>query len=393
MDQTFLTRLHLRPKPFGKRGYSNLNVSLFHRNVRNRCWGLDVINLCANNYLGLANHPELKSLRRRSIPWLWSCVRAFHLWHARCSEELESRLSRFLGTEDTIPYSSAFDANGGLFETILGPEDAVISDARSCQHYRRHSSHQGKRFRYANNDMDDLERQLQAADATNTRVKRLYRWRIFHGRVLRKPRKIVELAQNYGALTMIDDCMHRVSGRKGRGTAEHCDVLGKIDVITGTQVKPAAHREVTSGRKEIIAWLRQRSRPYLFQHARAGHCCDIDSSAEHSERDDSLREKLADNTRYFRERMTAEGFGSCQEVIRLSPSSWRCALGIRHIRCALKRGIYVIGFVPVCTSREGEDRTQMSAAHDRSHLDTTNPSICRGWEIWGQNESAGEVEG
>ena len=381
MDQTFLTRLASETEALRQEGlFKSERVIISPQRAEISVGDSSVINLCANNYLGLANHPELKSAAKEAID-----TYGFGLASVRfiCGtqdvhKELESRLSRFLGTEDTILYSSAFDANGGLFETILGPEDAVISDALN------HASiidgirlSKAKRFRYANNDMDDLERQLQAADAANARVKLICTDGVFSmDGYYANLQKIVELAQNYGALTMIDDChASGFVGRKGRGTAEHCDVLGKIDVITGTLGKAlgGASGGFTSGRKEIIAWLRQRSRPYLFSNTLAPVIAATSIQALNIlERDDSLREKLADNTRYFRERMTTEGFellpGS-HPIIPVMLGDARLASDMSD--ALLKRGIYVIGFsYPVVPHGKARIRTQMSAAHDRSHLDT-----------------------
>ena len=381
MDQTFLTRLASDTEALRQEGlFKSERVIISPQRAEISVGDSNVINLCANNYLGLANHPELKSAAKDAID-----TYGFGLASVRfiCGtqdvhKELESRLSRFLGTEDTILYSSAFDANGGLFETILGPEDAVISDALN------HASiidgirlSKAKRFRYANNDMDDLERQLQAADAADARVKLICTDGVFSmDGYYANLQKIVDLAQKYGALTMIDDChASGFVGQKGRGTAEHCGVLGKIDVITGTLGKAlgGASGGFTSGRKEIIAWLRQRSRPYLFSNTLAPVIAATSIQALNIlERDDSLREKLAVNTQYFRDRMTAEGFellpGS-HPIIPVMLGDARLASDMSD--ALLKRGVYVIGFsYPVVPHGKARIRTQMSAAHDRSHLDT-----------------------
>lgn len=338
-----------------------------------------VLNFCANNYLGLANHPTLRDAAKEAIDrygFGMASVR-FICGTQDIHKTLERRLSAFLGTEDTILYSSAFDANGGLFETLLGPEDAVISDqlnhasiidgVRLCK---------AKRYRYANNDMADLEAKLQQAVADGARVKLIATDGVFSmdGYFANLP-AICELAEKYGALTMIDDC-HSTGfvGEKGKGTPEHCGVLGQIDIITGTLGKAlgGASGGFTSGRKEIVAWLRQRSRPYLFSNTLAPVIAYTSVKAlDLLENDDSLRAKLRDNTTYFRTEMTKLGF----DILPGSHPIIPVMLGDAKVASEmadrlLAEGIYVIGFsFPVVPRGQARIRTQMSAAHDRSHLD------------------------
>ena len=338
-----------------------------------------VLNFCANNYLGLANHPTLREAAKEAIDrygFGMASVR-FICGTQDIHKTLERRLSAFLGTEDTILYSSAFDANGGLFETLLGPEDAVISDqlnhasiidgVRLCK---------AKRYRYANNDMADLEAKLQQAVADGARVKLIATDGVFSmdGYFANLP-AICELAEKYGALTMIDDC-HSTGfvGEKGKGTPEHCGVLGQIDIITGTLGKAlgGASGGFTSGRKEIVAWLRQRSRPYLFSNTLAPVIAYTSVKAlDLLENDDSLRAKLRDNTTYFRTEMTKLGF----DILPGSHPIIPVMLGDAKVASEmadrlLAEGIYVIGFsFPVVPRGQARIRTQMSAAHDRSHLD------------------------
>lgn len=338
-----------------------------------------VLNFCANNYLGLANHPTLREAAKEAIDrygFGMASVR-FICGTQDIHKTLERRLSAFLGTEDTILYSSAFDANGGLFETLLGPEDAVISDqlnhasiidgVRLCK---------AKRYRYANNDMADLEAKLQQAVADGARVKLIATDGVFSmdGYFANLP-AICELAEKYGALTMIDDC-HSTGfvGEKGKGTPEHCGVLGQIDIITGTLGKAlgGASGGFTSGRKEIVAWLRQRSRPYLFSNTLAPVIAYTSVKAlDLLENDDSLRAKLRDNTTYFRTEMTKLGF----DILPGSHPIIPVMLGDAKVASEmadrlLAEGIYVIGFsFPVVPRGQARIRTQMSAAHDRAHLD------------------------
>lgn len=339
--------------------------------------GREVINFCANNYLGLADHPELLAVARDAINkygYGMASVR-FICGTQDVHKTLEARLSAFLGTEDTILYSSCFDANGGLFETLLGPQDAIISDqlnhasiidgVRLCK---------AQRFRYKSGDMEDLERQLQAADGA--RFKLIATDGVFSmDGTIADLASICDLADKYQAMTMIDDC-HSTGflGDSGRGTAEHCGVLGRIDIITGTLGKAlgGASGGYTSGRKEIVAWLRQRSRPYLFSNTLAPVIAATSLRAlDLIEHDDSLRRKLWDNTAHFRAGLESMGFTIVPGQTPIIPVMLGDArLASTMADKLLDHGIYVIGFsYPVVPKGQARIRTQMSAAHDRAHLD------------------------
>ena len=275
-----------------------------------------VLNFCANNYLGLSNHPVLCDAAKEAIDkygYGMSSVR-FICGTQDIHKELEARLTQFLATEDTILYPSAFDANGGLFETIFGPEDAIISDQLN------HASiidgirlSKAKRFRYANSDMADLEAKLKEADAAGAKAKLIVTDGVFSmDGYVANLQVICDLAEKYNALTMIDDC-HATGfvGEQGRGTAEHCGVLGRVDIITGTLGKAlgGASGGFTSGRKEIVGWLRQRSRPYLFSNTVAPVIAYTSIRAlDLLENSDDLRVKLRENTAYFRGEMSKLGF-------------------------------------------------------------------------------------
>jgi glycine C-acetyltransferase len=339
--------------------------------------GQSVLNFCANNYLGLANHPALVEAAREALPkygFGMSSVR-FICGTQDVHKTLEARLSTFLGTEDTILYSSCFDANGGLFETILGEEDAVISDAlnhasiidgvRLCK---------AQRYRYANNDMADLEAQLQAA--SGARFKLIATDGVFSmDGIIANLKAICDLADRYGALVMVDDS-HAVGfvGEKGRGTPEYCDVMGRVDIITGTLGKAmgGASGGYTSGRKEIVEWLRQRSRPYLFSNTlapviAATSLTVLDLLAQ----GDTLRAQLRDNQTYFRAEMGKLGFkllGRDHAIIPVLLGDARLARDMAE--ALLGHGIYVIGFsFPVVPQGAARIRTQLSAAHTRADLE------------------------
>ncbi|MEM1174467.1 MAG: glycine C-acetyltransferase [Pseudomonadota bacterium] len=336
-----------------------------------------VINLCANNYLGLANHPTVVEAAHKALDQFGFGVASvrFICGTQSIHKDLEDRISTYLGTEDTILYPSCFDANGGLFETILDPEDAVISDAlnhasiidgiRLCK---------AQRYRYANNDMQDLEKQLQAA--TEARNKLVVSDGVFSmDGTIADLKGVCDLADRYDALTMIDDC-HATGflGATGRGTHEYRDVMGRIDIITGTLGKAlgGASGGYTSGRKEIIGWLRQRSRPYLFSNSVAPVIAAASIAVfDLLESDSELREKLHDNASYFRSKMTERGFDLKPGEHPIIP----VMLGDARLATAmadrlLAEGIYVIGFsYPVVPQGQARIRTQMSAGLDRSHLD------------------------
>jgi glycine C-acetyltransferase len=336
-----------------------------------------VLNLCANNYLGLANHPEVIAAAHKALDdfgYGMASVR-FICGTQTIHKQLEARISEFLGTEDTILYPSCFDANGGLFETLLGPDDAVISDAlnhasiidgiRLCK---------AQRFRYQNNDMQDLEGQLQLA--SNARAKLIVSDGVFSmDGTIADLGGICDLADKHDALTMIDDC-HATGflGKTGRGTHEYRDVMGRIDIITGTLGKAlgGASGGYTSGRREIVAWLRQRSRPYLFSNSVAPVIAASSIAVlDLLERDTSLAEKLHDNAQYFRARMEERGFDLKPGEHPIIPIMLGDAkLASTMADELLKRGIYVVGFsYPVVAKGQARIRTQMSAGVSRQQLD------------------------
>lgn len=339
--------------------------------------GSEVINLCANNYLGLADHPDLIKAAKESLDkfgYGMSSVR-FICGTQSIHKQLEEKISHFLGMEDTILYSSCFDANGGLFETLLTEEDAIISDAlnhasiidgiRLCK---------AKRFRYNNNDMQDLENQLK--QASDCRVKLIATDGVFSmdGILANLPR-ICDLAEKYQALVMVDDS-HAVGfmGGHGRGTPEHYNVIDRIDIITGTLGKAlgGASGGYTSAKKEIVAWLRQRSRPYLFSNTLAPTIAatslkvlDMLEASQH------LIKKLHDNSTYFRNAVEKLGFKLIPGHHPIIPVMLGDAkLASLLADQLLNEHIYVIGFsYPVVPQGQARIRTQMSAGHDKTHLD------------------------
>jgi glycine C-acetyltransferase len=339
--------------------------------------GAEVINLCANNYLGLANHPAVREAARRAVDrygYGMASVR-FICGTQTIHKELEQRLSRFLGTEDTILYSSCFDANGGLFETLLDEQDAVISDAlnhasiidgvRLCK---------ARRLRYANSDLAELEQCLEQSSDARTRLIATDGVFSMDGTLARLG-AICDLADRYDALVMVDDS-HATGfmGARGRGTHEHCGVIDRIDILTGTLGKALGGGTggYTSGRKEIIGWLRQRSRPYLFSNSiapmvAAASVRVLDLLEESTE----FRERLFDNARYFRERMGALGFDLIpgeHPIIPVMLGDARIAVSMADR--LLEHGVYVIGFAfPVVPQGKARIRTQMSAGLTRADLD------------------------
>ena len=341
--------------------------------------GQKVLNFCANNYLGLSSHPKVIEAAKAAIDshgFGMSSVR-FICGTQDIHKELEKKISEFLGTEDTILYAAAFDANGGVFEPILGPEDAIISDAlnhasiidgvRLCK---------AMRFRYQHNDMADLETQLKDAIAKGAKQKIIVTDGVFSmDGTIAQLDKIVELAEKYEALVMTDEC-HSTGfmGKTGRGVHEHCGVMGKIDIITGTLGKAlgGASGGFTSGRKEIVELLRQRSRPYLFSNTLApsitgASIAVFDLLSETTE----LRDKLEENTRYFREKMTAAGFDIKPGEHAIVPIMlYDAVLSQKMAEKVLEKGIYVIGFYyPVVPKGQARIRVQISAGHDKVHLD------------------------
>lgn len=338
--------------------------------------GQEVINLCSNNYLGLSNHPKLKEAAKKALDeygFGLSSVR-FICGTQTIHKQLEKALSDFLGTEDTILYSSCFDANGGLFETILGEEDAVISDSlnhasiidgiRLCK---------AKRFRYANNNMEDLEAKLK--EASSARFKLIVTDGVFSmDGIIADLESICNLADKYGALVMVDDS-HAVGfmGRNGKGTHEECGVLGRVDIITGTLGKAlgGASGGYTSGKKEVIEWLRQRSRPYLFSNSLAPMITSTSLEVlKLLTASNDLRQKLKDNTEFFRSEMEKLGFNLVPGKHPIIPVMLGDAtLAQRMSEKLLEKGIYVVGFsYPVVPKDAARIRTQMSAAHSKEDL-------------------------
>jgi len=345
--------------------------------VRSNGSSREVVNLCANNYLGLANHPDIVRAAHSALDEFGFGVASvrFICGTQTIHKELEEKISDYLGTEDTILYPSCFDANGGLFETILGPDDAVISDALN------HASiidgirlSRAQRFRYAHDDMRDLEAQLEAASQCKTKLIVTDGVFSMDGTIARL-REICDLADRHGAMTMIDDC-HATGflGDSGRGTHEYRGVMGRIDIITSTLGKAlgGASGGFTSGRREIIGWLRQRSRPYLFSNSVAPVIAATSITVlDLIEGDVSLRDRVWKNARYFREQMTALGFELKPGEHPIIPVMLGDArLATRMADRLLEHGVYVIGFsFPVVPRGEARIRTQMSAGLEREHLD------------------------
>ena len=337
----------------------------------------DVLNVCANNYLGLANHPEVIAAAHKALDefgYGMASVR-FICGTQTIHKQLEERISAFLGTEDTILYPSCFDANGGLFETLLGPDDAVISDAlnhasiidgiRLCK---------AQRLRYANDDMSDLEDKLKEAATAKNRL--IVSDGVFSmDGTIASLDKICDLADKHDAMTMIDDC-HAAGflGENGRGTHEYRGVMGHIDIITGTLGKAlgGASGGYTSGRKEVVGWLRQRSRPYLFSNSVAPMIAATSIAVlDLLERDNSLQQQLHSNAAYFREKMSERGFDLKPGEHPIIPVMLGDAvLATRMADMLLERGVYVIGFsFPVVPKGQARIRTQMSAGLTHEQLD------------------------
>lgn len=349
--------------------------------------GDKVINFCANNYLGLANSPELIKAAQDGLDdhgFGVASVR-FICGTQDIHKTLEQKISEFLETEDTILYSSCFDANAGLFETILGAEDAIISDSlnhasiidgvRLCK---------AKRFRYANNDMVDLEKQLIAADEAGAKTKLIATDGVFSmDGVICNLEAVCDLADKYDALVMVDDS-HAVGfvGENGKGTPEYCNVLDRVDIITGTLGKAlgGASGGYTSGKKEIVEWLRQRSRPYLFSNSLAPSIVTASIKVlEMLENGGELRAKLWSNAKYFREQMEAAGFtcaGKDHAIIPVMLGDTKVASLMADK--LLAEGIYVTGFsFPVVPKGQARIRTQISAAHSIEQLDTAIAAFTR----------------
>ena len=347
--------------------------------------GKELLNMCANNYLGLAQHPAVQAAAERGLQrWGYGMASVrFICGTQTIHKELENRLSKFLGMEDTILYNSCWDANGGLFETILGPEDAIVSDElnhasiidgiRLCK---------AKRFRYRNNDMQDLQAKLE--EAKTSRFKLIATDGVFSmDGTIADLASVCELADKYDAMVMVDDS-HAVGfvGPKGRGSHEHCDVMDRIDILTGTLGKAlgGASGGYTSGKSELIELLRQRSRTYLFSNTVAppivaGTLQSLDMLEESTQ----LRDTLENNTKYFREAMLQRGLnilpGSHPNVpVMIGEASQAAAVA----KAMLEDGIYVIAFsYPVVPQGKARIRTQVSAAHSRDQLLATADSFAR----------------
>jgi glycine C-acetyltransferase len=342
-----------------------------------RAAGAEVLNMCANNYLGLANHPAILEAAHHALDrWGYGMASVrFICGTQSIHKELEEKLSAFLGTEDTILYGSCFDANGGLFETLLESEDAVISDElnhasiidgiRLCK---------AARFRYRNGDMEDLEAKLK--EASGARHKLIATDGVFSmDGYIAKLREICDLADKHDAMVMVDDS-HAVGfmGKTGRGTHEHQGVMGRVDIITGTLGKAlgGASGGYTSGRREIIALLRQRSRPYLFSNTIAPPIAAASLKVlELLTGSSALRDQLFENTRFFREKMGSLGFTILPGEHPIVPVMFGDAsLAVRMADALLVRGVYVIGFTyPVVPQGKARIRVQVSAGHTREELE------------------------
>ena len=341
--------------------------------------GREVLNLCANNYLGLAQHPAVRQAAHDALDtWGYGLASVrFICGTQSVHRQLEAKLTEFLGTEETILYGSCFDANGGLFETLLGPEDAIISDelnhasiidgVRLCK---------AARFRYRNNDMADLKAKLHEAAEKGARFKLIATDGVFSmDGYIANLAAVCDLADQHGALVMVDDS-HAVGfmGAHGRGTHEHCGVMGRVDILTGTLGKAlgGASGGYTSGRREIIDLLRQRSRPYLFSNTLAPAIAGASLKVlELLTTSTALRDRLEENTRFFRAGMTARGFDILPGSHPIVPIMLGdAALSQRFAEAMLARGVYVVGFFyPVVPQGRARIRTQISAAHSREDLE------------------------
>lgn len=342
--------------------------------------GEHVLNFCANNYLGLANHPSLIQAAKEGLDSHGFGVASvrFICGTQDIHKQLENKISDFLGMEDTILYPSCFDANGGLFETILSAEDAVISDSLN------HASiidgvrlSKAKRYRYDSNNMDALEAQLKQACADGARFKLIATDGVFSmDGVIANLRGVCDLAEKYDAMVMVDDC-HATGfvGEQGKGSHEYCDVMGRVDIITGTLGKAlgGASGGFTSGKKAVIDWLRQRSRPYLFSNSVAPPIVAASLKVfEMMEQGQDLRDKLKANAVHFRQRMEAAGFtlsGKDHAIIPVMLGDAKVASEMADQM--LQKGIYVVGFsYPVVPKGKARIRTQMSAAHSIEQIDS-----------------------
>ncbi|MEQ9422944.1 MAG: glycine C-acetyltransferase [Cyclobacteriaceae bacterium] len=378
MYTTLQTKLKSEIEEIKKAGlYKNERIITTPQGADIKTNGREVINFCANNYLGLSSNPDVIEASKKVIDshgYGMSSVR-FICGTQDIHKELEQKLSEFLGMEDTILYAAAFDANGGVFEPLFGPEDAIISDAlnhasiidgvRLCK---------AQRFRYNHNDMDDLEAKLQEASSAKCRVIVTDGAFSMDGTIAQLD-KICDLADKYDAVVMVDEC-HATGflGKTGRGTHEYRNVMDRVDIITGTLGKAlgGASGGFTSAKKEIVDILRQRSRPYLFSNTVApsivgASIAVIDLLSETTE----LRDKLEGNTKYFREKMTNAGFDIKPGDHPIVPIMlYDAVLSQNFAAKLLEEGIYVIGFYfPVVPKGQARIRVQMSAVHDQYHLD------------------------
>lgn len=359
--------------------YKNERVIETPQSAKIQVGGKSALNFCANNYLGLSNSQVLKDAAKKGIDEFGlglSSVR-FICGTQTIHKALEKKVSEFLRTDDTILYSSCFDANGGLFETLLGEEDAIVSDAlnhasiidgiRLCK---------AMRFRYQNNDMDDLVKCLDEARSKNARRIMIATDGIFSmDGYVAKLEELCDIAERYEALVMVDDS-HATGffGPTGRGSIEHCGVMERVDVVTSTMGKAlgGAAGGFTSGRKEIIEILRQRSRPYLFSNSiPPALVCSTIACLDMLSKTTELRDKLEENTKYFRSKMTALGFDIKKGVHPICPVMFgdaKLAVGVADDM--LKEGVYVIGFCyPVVPMGQARIRVQVSAGHSREDLD------------------------
>jgi glycine C-acetyltransferase len=384
----FLCRLAGETEDLREQGlFKAERVITSRQQARIEVGGQAVLNLCANNYLGLADDPRLIDAAKAALDrWGFGMASVrFICGTQEVHRNLEQRLSNFLGTDETILYSSCFDANGGLFETILGESDAVISDALN------HASiidgirlSKATRYRYANSDMADLRVQLDQARTRGAQTILIATDGVFSmDGTLANLGAICDLADEFSALVMVDDS-HAVGfvGETGRGTHEHCGVLDRVDIITGTLGKAlgGASGGYTSGRKEIVGWLRQRSRPYLFSNSLAPSIAATSIAVlDLLDDDPSLRERVHANAAYFRGAMEALGFtlgGMGHAIIPVMLGDARLATEFANQMLAL--GVYVIGFsFPVVPAGRARIRTQMSAAHTRADLDQAVATFAR----------------
>jgi glycine C-acetyltransferase len=378
MNDNFAKRLNKEIEDIKFAGlYKNERIITSEQGAEIQVGGKTVLNFCANNYLGLASHPKVIAASKKVTDergYGLSSVR-FICGTQDIHKELEKKISDFLGTEDTILYAACFDANGGVFEPLFGEEDAIISDAlnhasiidgvRLCK---------AQRFRYEHNNMDDLEKKLKEAKDLRSRIIVTDGSFSMDGTIAQVD-KICTLAEKYDAVVMVDDS-HSTGfiGKTGRGTHEYCGVMGKVDIITGTLGKAlgGANGGFTSGKKEIIEMLRQRSRPYLFSNTLAPNIVGASIAVFDmlSETTD-LRDKLESNTQYFRKKMTEAGFDIKPGEHPIVPIMlYDAVLSQQFASRLLEEGIYVIGFFfPVVAKGQARIRVQLSAAHEQKHLD------------------------